>query len=346
MKYLLSTIAAVLVSSLGARAQTTLLFEDFEHGLDRWTAESIWHIEDSAQSCMAASTPFPSGSKAAWFGQASTCDFATTPPLWFAGALTLQDAIALPAGAGSIELSFSTKSDAEDDITYDKRIVSVSPDGTTWNALPRVYNSNWAVARFDLSAYLGQSIRLRFAFDAEDSGSNDSLGWLLDDVRIVARPEPAVGFCFGDGTWTPCPCANSGAAGNGCATSFNAAGAHLTAVGAPSIASDTLVLQASGMSAALATIAQGSGMQTLFSAIPQGDGLSCSSGSLIRIRMAIATGGNLHYPNAGELPISIRGAIPSPGSQRYYHVVYRNAAAFCTPGTSNITNAVAVTWRP
>lgn len=346
MKRALSALTIAFVSFGDAHAQTTLFFEDFEDGLAGWTAESIWHVEEASQSCMAASTPFPSGSKAAWFGLASTCAFATSPPLWFVGNLTLQDAVALPADAGSIELSFSTRSDAEDDVIYDIRTVSVSSDGTTWNTLPRVYNSDWAVARFDLSAYADGSIRLRFRFDAGDSGSNDTIGWLLDDVRIVARPEPAVGFCFGDGSWTPCPCGNSGADGHGCATSFNGAGAHLTAAGMPSIASDTLVLQASGMSAALATIAQGSGMHTLFSAIPQGDGLSCLSGSLIRIRMAIATGGNLQYPNAGELPISIRGAISSPGSQRYDHVVYRNAAAFCTSGTSNITNAVAVTWRP
>ena len=42
-------------------------------------------------------------------------------------------------------------------------------------------------------------------------------------------------FCFGDGTLTdhttPCPCGNDGAPGNGCAHSFSASGANLSATG-------------------------------------------------------------------------------------------------------------------
>jgi hypothetical protein len=42
----------------------------------------------------------------------------------------------------------------------------------------------------------------------------------------------------------------------------------------------------------------------------------------------------------------VRGAVTTAGSVRNYQVWYRNAAAFCTPSTFNLTNGLSVTWQP
>jgi hypothetical protein len=55
--------------------------------------------------------------------------------------------------------------------------------------------------------------------------------------------------------------------------------------------------------------------------------------------------GASHYPGPGDAPVHVRGAITAPGN-RTYQVWYRNAAAFCTSATFNLTNGLAVNWIP
>jgi hypothetical protein len=77
---------------------------------------------------------------------------------------------------------------------------------------------------------------------------------------------------------------------------------------------------------------------------PFGDGLRCVGGSVIRLGLETNVAGVSQYPSGVEAPVSIRGAIPGAGSVRYYQCWFRNAAAFCTPATFNLTNGMAVTW--
>jgi hypothetical protein len=49
-----------------------------------------------------------------------------------------------------------------------------------------------------------------------------------------------------------------------------------------------------------------------------------------------------NHPTGTGLPIRI-DRIAAPGS-RYYQVWYRNAAAFCTTGTFNLTNGLQLDW--
>ena len=44
--------------------------------------------------------------------------------------------------------------------------------------------------------------------------------------------------------------------------------------------------------------------------------------------------------------LSAAGLVPGPGSVRNYQVWYRNAAAFCTTDTFNLTNGVRARWTP
>jgi hypothetical protein len=155
----------------------------------------------------------------------------------------------------------------------------------------------------------------------------------------------ATSFCSGDGTGTACPCGNSGAAGNGCASSLNASGANLAATGVPSIASDSFVLHGSGMPNSnvlyfQGTLQQNGGVGSVF-----GDGLRCAGGQVVRLWTKTNAGGASQAPDTGDQPISIQG-LNVAGNVRTYQAWYRNSAAFCTPDGWNLTNGVATTWAP
>jgi hypothetical protein len=76
-----------------------------------------------------------------------------------------------------------------------------------------------------------------------------------------------------------------------------------------------------------------------------GDGLRCASGSIVRLGAKLNAGGTSQFPAAGDPSVSVRGGCHA-GELHTYQVWYRNAAAFCTPSTFNLTNGVALTWTP
>jgi hypothetical protein len=156
---------------------------------------------------------------------------------------------------------------------------------------------------------------------------------------------PGTPFCFGDGTGTACPCGNSGAAGNGCASSVNAAGGNLASTGNASIANDTLVLTASGLPTGAALYFQGTTQIAAGAGAVFGDGLRCAGGTVIRLGTKQNPGGTSSYPGAGDASIHVKGNDVA-GNVRDYQCWYRNAAAFCTPSTFNLTNGLEVTWAP
>jgi len=149
-----------------------------------------------------------------------------------------------------------------------------------------------------------------------------------------------IAYCAGDGTVLPCPCANDSAPGanEGCLSSLGLGG-KLVGAGIASIAADTVVLTGTQMPNSSALYFQGTTqISTVF-----GDGLRCAGGSVIRLGTKSNVGGASQYPNIGEPSISLRGLITTPGV-RYYQIWYRNAAAFCSPSTFNLSNGLEVTW--
>jgi hypothetical protein len=155
-------------------------------------------------------------------------------------------------------------------------------------------------------------------------------------------PSPVQAFCFGDGSGTACPCGNAGAAGNGCASSVNAAGGNLAGSGTPSISNDTLSLNGSGMPNSSALYFQGTTQVNNGAGAVFGDGLRCAGGTVIRLGTKTNVGGASSYPS-GSTPISIKGNNAA-GNTRTYQCWYRNAAVFCTTSTFNLTNGLSVTW--
>ncbi|MBI5364982.1 MAG: hypothetical protein HZA53_17525 [Planctomycetes bacterium] len=161
-------------------------------------------------------------------------------------------------------------------------------------------------------------------------------------------PQPGTAYCFGDGVpsafTAACPCANFGAVGNGCASSFNANGANLTAHG--TVAADDVVLDGSGMNALGNCIfLKGDGDNPLAEVF--GDGVRCATGILVRLRTKALNAGAASFPDSLDtITLSARGGTPVGSALTgYYTVYYRNAAAaFCPPATFNAANGYWITW--
>jgi len=157
-------------------------------------------------------------------------------------------------------------------------------------------------------------------------------------------------FCFGDGldplVTTPCPCANYGAAGHGCANFANAQGAILWVDGLHT--PDNVKLYSTGeLPTALGVFMQCKNNNV--TGVLFGDGLRCATGTLKRLYTKNAVAGSSSAPTAGEYPITVRSELLGdpilPGESRYYQRYYRdNHPAFCTGIGFNVTNAVRIDW--
>ncbi len=170
------------------------------------------------------------------------------------------------------------------------------------------------------------------------SGNFDIHGALFDGTDVGSTSQ----FCLGDGTAGVCPCLNYGSSCAGCANSVNTAGARLAVSGSVAPAFDTAVLTASQMpGTAVCLFFQGTtaGFPATF-----GDGLRCTAGSLVRLATKTASAGIASFPGAGDPALHVKGAVPPSGGMRAYQVWYRNAAAFCTSATFNLTNGVIINW--
>ncbi|MDZ4773475.1 MAG: hypothetical protein SGI72_10115 [Planctomycetota bacterium] len=158
--------------------------------------------------------------------------------------------------------------------------------------------------------------------------------------------DPGVGFCYGDGSGTACPCGNSSAVGanEGCLAPFGF-GAKLRASGTASLANDTMVLIGSQMPDGPVLYFQGTTRQSAGAGIVFGDGLYCAGGTVTRLGLKFNSGGTSTLPGVGEPSISTQASIATPGL-RTYQGWYRSVAPFCTPATFNTTHGLEVQWVP
>lgn len=165
-----------------------------------------------------------------------------------------------------------------------------------------------------------------------------------DDAYCGAyyEPEHYGSYCLGDGSYGNCPCSNFGSTGGGCANSLTGGGV-LAPVAYAFVSADSFALTVSDLPSSVPCLFfQGTAASAPGTAF--GDGLRCASGTIVRIGNKTTSGGVATYPEAGDLPVSVRGNIPVGGAQRYYQCWYRNAASFCTSATFNTTNGVSVRW--
>ncbi|MCY2959053.1 MAG: hypothetical protein NTY35_02720 [Planctomycetota bacterium] len=182
-----------------------------------------------------------------------------------------------------------------------------------------------------------------FSFTFQVTGGGTFLEIFPSSI-VVERVEVGTGFCFGDGSGTACPCANSSPTGTGvgCLNSLGTGG-KLRVYGLASLAGDTLQLAGSQMPISSALYFQGTTQQSGGLGVAFGDGLRCASGTIIRLGTKSNVSGASQYPAAGDPSVSVRGLVTSPGT-REYQCWYRNAAAFCTASTFNLTNGVSISW--
>ena len=162
----------------------------------------------------------------------------------------------------------------------------------------------------------------------------------LDALDTRWQVQTSTSYCFG--TATTCPCANAGSPGNGCANSNFAIGANLTATGNAQVSADSVLLTGTNMPNGPVLYFQGT---TQVSAI-FGDGLRCVGGAVIRLGVKFNVGNTSSYPTGADLPVSIKGMIPAAGGTRHYQAWYRDAMAFCTVSTFNLSNGITITWTP
>jgi len=177
--------------------------------------------------------------------------------------------------------------------------------------------------------------------------ANAPVGYHANPLAVVeiggSTGAPA---CVGDGSGAQCPCANNSGVGadEGCLNSF-ATGGKLDATGSASISNDTLVLQGTQMPNSSALYFQGTQAIAGGAGVAFGDGLRCGGGTVIRLGTKTNVAGASQYPSGADQDVSVRGSCVA-GNVRTYQVWYRNAAAFCSPSTFNLTNGFTVTWNP
>lgn len=202
-------------------------------------------------------------------------------------------------------------------------------------------------------AGLGGPTSGRFAFHYNPTGggpagaNSDYIG--VDEVEFVSATTPTVDFCDGSVTGACLACGNLGAPGNGCANQSFPAGAHLAASGVAgaSIATDTLVLTATNIPGP-GLFFQSNGINSIN---PFGDGMLCASVSIIRMGVVFpgppSPANTAAYPGGSTpAPIHIAGGPIASGDLKHYQCWYRDAAAFCSPSTFNLTQGISLTWGP
>lgn len=186
-----------------------------------------------------------------------------------------------------------------------------------------------------------------------DSGSYDCrivdpCGTLMTSAATltVLAASPVTLYCFGDGSGTACPCNNNVGDGDhvGCATS-NGNGAAIGASGLASISGDTFVLDGNDQPNTTCIYLQGSLRKNNGLGAVLGDGLLCVAGTVVRLGVKTASGGNSQYPEAGDLSISERGGALA-GQTLRYQIWFRDPPNFCTSYTYNLSNGLEVAWLP
>lgn len=148
-------------------------------------------------------------------------------------------------------------------------------------------------------------------------------------------------FCFGDGTGKACPCANTGAAGTGCANSMGG-GATLSAIGSPNVGSDDITFNGSGMlpgQPALLFVGNNavqSGSGQLF-----GDGLRCAGGSVVRLGVQVpdSNGDAAWGPGLGAT-----GGW-GVGDVRRFQTWYRDPVGSPCGAGFNLSNGLEITFQ-
>ncbi len=107
-------------------------------------------------------------------------------------------------GFGTLYLGLWQYWDTEDepDSAWDKRWIQISTDGfATWKNVSPKHNyaanyGEWFYSVFDLGAFAGEALQIRFWFDSVDGSFNQGAGWFIDDLSLTPhQPAPTPEVC-------------------------------------------------------------------------------------------------------------------------------------------------------
>lgn len=151
-------------------------------------------------------------------------------------------------------------------------------------------------------------------------------------------------FCAGDGSASACPCGNTSPtdSGRGCLNSLSLSGV-VSALGTASIASDTVTLRGNGMPDGGVLYFQGTSQAGAGAGVLFGDGLLCVAGTIRRLAVKFNVQNASSLPASGDPSLSVLGGLTAPGTA-HYQLWYRDAGAFCSSDTFNLTNALSIVW--
>jgi hypothetical protein len=190
------TLNVNVAGDIVASGVLPLLAADFSDGaggtiLDGFTASGLWHATTNEPG---ASLGGHSSPEYAYYGIDATDTYDNGAAN--SGNLT-SGPIAIPA-VGPAQLHFNYRLQSEAGTPFDAAEIQVSTDGGT--TFPFLIASNgggqipqtlkWSPLTFDLGAFAGQTIQIRFHFDTVDANANALLGWQVDDVVVVAGTGP------------------------------------------------------------------------------------------------------------------------------------------------------------
>lgn len=164
-----------------------------------WLSTGLWHISSL---CPRASVC--NGSKWAYYGQDTTCNF-NTPPSANSGVMTAAS-ISIPANAVSATLRYCSayigQGGNSNVAGLDWAWVSINgveADDVSASGV----QSDWEERTVNLSAFIGQSITLRWHFDSRSAVLNTLLGWQVDGIVVEAVIDD-LHDCNGNGLLDSC----------------------------------------------------------------------------------------------------------------------------------------------
>lgn len=183
----------------------------------------------------------------------------------------------------------------------------------------------------------GKTTQVTFAVN-DECGNSD---FAVSSVTVFVKPSAGIPFCFGDGTGTACPCANTGLAGHGCDIAQATGGVCLSAQNfAPNgIGGGSVDLLATNFHPNTVPLVLGITSQNLAAGMggqPFADGLLCVGSPFFRVGTKVAEDGfvKMHVVHGG-----------GPGRWHYQLRFRNNPIAFCDPAeTINFSNAVTLDW--
>jgi hypothetical protein len=234
----------------------------------------------------------------------------------------------------------------------------------TLYTIDRTTGATTVVGPFNVTGQVGVGLAYDPAYGMYASNNSTNIGlytldlttgaatlvsaWTGNPIALAFVPDtttPSTPFCLGDGTGAACPCANTGAPGNGCASAAFPGGARLSSTGiaGASLATDTLVLTATDVPGP-GLFFQANGLAGV--PIAFGDGQLCAAAGIIRLGVVFPTAGVATYPGGlTPNPIHIQGSVLN-GDTKHYQCWYRSVPGLCGVDNFNLTQGLTLVWGP